>query len=83
MTLFVSLSKRVSQTIVSMRFPDGQMVPKLSARMPSNSILVTFTINKIFFSVTITIGEPDVHLTKKEHQILYKFLKSTGELISK
>lgn len=37
--------------------------------------------NKKSFSVTI--GESDVHLTKKEHQILYEFLKSPGELISK
>ncbi|MBG09499.1 MAG: hypothetical protein CME68_12125 [Halobacteriovoraceae bacterium] len=37
--------------------------------------------NKKSFSVKI--GESEVHLTKKEHQILYEFLKSPGELISK
>ena len=34
-------------------------------------------------SFNVSIAEEDVHLTKKEHQILFEFLKAPGELISK
>ena len=34
-------------------------------------------------SFGVMIGDHEVHLTKKEHQILFQFLKSPGELISK
>ena len=74
-------------------FNKGELIARINAVCRRSGAAVVsyeeadqFNIGNLDYnkkSFSVSIGEEDIHLTKKEHQILFEFLKSPGELISK